>query len=153
MCSEHKTMGNSLRVKMDKKIFEISFNKMNNGYMFCKSKRSWPFVCETTDFRQVLPGLSNSYCISKKENLSNILNDLSWASLMLCTCCRIWFIWNSSHFICPALWCFYGKLMVFETFTLTIPPHQTLPDPGRLSGPYDLLGGWIPYCAATVTLC
>lgn len=53
----------------------------------------------------------------------------------------------------PCFWYFYGRLMVFGTFTLTIHPHQTLPDPGRLSGPYDLLGGWIPYCAATVTLC
>lgn len=31
------------------------------------------------------------------------------------------------------------------------PPYHSLPDPGMASGPNDLLGGWIPYCAATVT--
>lgn len=57
MCSEPKTLGNSFRVKMDKKIFEISFNKMNDGYNFCKSNMSWPLICETTDFRHALTGL------------------------------------------------------------------------------------------------
>lgn len=56
---------------------------------------------------------------------------------------RLLHLENATSYIgFTAFSCFYDQ--VKHTFSLTMVFHQTLPEPGRPSGPYNLLGGLNP---------